>query len=177
MAKYYFSAIFLIYSGFFQILNAQLVLPTNNSILNYIHVLFEWNQYPEAESYNLEISTDSLFNSVIRTANVSSLIFIEKETINWDSEYYWRLRPVFENSLTSEWSETYHFFTGQKRSESTVNIYDENNVSPGLTIFGSFYNYFSAMIDINGKEVWNTGDKKIVYYNMFDDSFLYYPIH
>ena len=140
MAKYYFSAIFLIYSGFFQILNAQLVLPTNNSILNYIHVLFEWNQYPEAENYDLEISTDSLFNSVIRTANVSSLIFIEKETINWDSEYYWRLRPVFENSLTSEWSETYHFFTGQKRSESTVNIYDENNVSPGLTIFGSFLN-------------------------------------
>ena len=165
MTKYYFSAIFLIYSGFFQILNAQLVLPTNNSVLNYIHVLFEWNQFPGADSYNIEISTDSLFNSVIRTATVSSLIFIEKETINWDSKYYWRIRPIFENSLTSEWSETYHFFTGQKRSESTVNIYDENNVSPGLTIFGSFYNYFSAMIDMNGKEVWNTGDKKIVYYN------------
>jgi len=165
MTKYYFSAIFLIYSGFFQILNAQLVLPTNDSVLNYIHVLFEWNQYPEADSYNLEISTDSLFDSVIRTATVSSLIFIEEEIINWDSKYYWRIRPIFESSLTSEWSETYHFFTGQKRSESTVNIYDENNVSPGLTIFGSFYNYFSAMIDINGKEVWNTGDKKIVYYN------------
>ena len=77
MTKYYFSAIFLIYSGFFQILNAQLVLPTNDSVLNYIHVLFEWNQYPEADSYNLEISTDSLFDSVIRTATVSSLIFIE----------------------------------------------------------------------------------------------------
>ena len=165
MTKYYFSAIFLIYSGFFQILNAQLVLPTNDSVLNYIHVLFEWNQYPEADSYNLEISTDSLFDSVIRTATVSSLIFIEEEIINWDSKYYWRIRPIFESSLTSEWSETYHFFTGQKRSESTVNIYDENNVSPGLRIFGSFYNYFSAMIDINGKEEWNTGDKKIVYYN------------
>ena len=67
-----------------------------------------------------------------------SLSIIERETINWDSEYYWRLRPVFENSLTSEWSETYHFFTGQKRSESTVNIYDENNVV-GLGIVRNYY--------------------------------------
>ena len=71
MAKYYCSAIFLIYSGFLQILNAQQVLPTNNIVLNYIPVLFEWNQYPEADSYKLEISDDSLFNNVIRTANIS----------------------------------------------------------------------------------------------------------
>ena len=75
MTKYYFSAIFLIYSGFFQILNAQLVLPTNDSVLNYIHVLFEWNQYPEADSYKIEISTDSLFNNITKAATVNSLIF------------------------------------------------------------------------------------------------------
>ena len=115
MAKNYSSAIFLIYLGFLQILNSQLVLPTNNSVLNYIHVLFEWNQYPNSESYKLEISTDSLFHNITRTATVNSLIYIEKETIDWGSKYYWRIRPIFEDSFTSDWSETYHFITGQKR--------------------------------------------------------------
>ena len=156
---------FLIIFSLFNNLDANLVSPQNNSQLNYTHVLFEWNQIPGADSYNLYIATDSLFNDVIRSATVNSLIFIETENINWESNYFWRLHPNFDSPVQSEWSDTFTFSTGQKRSDATAIVYDENTVSPGLTIFGSFYNYYSAMIDVNGKEVWNTGDKNIVYYN------------
>ena len=146
-------------------LDANLVYPQNNSELNYTHVLFEWNQIPEADSYNLYIAKDSLFNDIIRIVTVNSLVFIEKENIDWESNYFWRLHPNYDSPISIEWSDTFTFSTGQKRSDATAVIYNENNFSPGLTIFGSFYNYYSAMVDINGEEVWNTGDKNIVYYN------------
>ena len=146
-------------------LDANLVYPQNNSELNYTHVLFEWNQIPEADSYNLYIAKDSLFNDVIRIVTVNSLVFIEKENIDWESNYFWKLHPNYDPPFSIEWSDTFTFSTGQKRSDATAVIYNENNFSPGLTLFGSFYNYYSAMIDINGEEVWNTGDKNIVYYN------------
>ena len=146
-------------------LDANLVYPQNNSELNYTHVLFEWNQIPEADSYNLYIAKDSLFNDIIRTVTVNSLVFIEKENIDWESNYFWRLHPNYDSPISIEWSDIFTFSTGQRRSDATAIIYNENNFSPGLTIFGSFYNYYSAMVDINGEEVWNTGDKNIVYYN------------
>ena len=72
---------FLIVFSLSNNLDANLVSPQNNSQLNYTHVLFEWNQIPGADSYNLYIATDSLFNDVIRSTTVYSLIFIETENI------------------------------------------------------------------------------------------------
>ena len=124
----------------------KLVIDFPKVTLLFLAILIGFSFY-HAKNFNLDASSDALLLEgdpdlkylrkvnetygskdflVLTYTPVSS--FIEKETINWDSKYYWRIRPVFENSLTSEWSQTYHFFTGQKRSESTVNIYDENNV-------------------------------------------------
>ena len=38
---------------FLNISFGDLITPIDNSYLNYIHVLFEWEQKPEAVSYNL----------------------------------------------------------------------------------------------------------------------------
>ena len=157
-------SIFCSFLLFFNILKSELFLPKNNSILNYIHVLFEWSQIPDALSYNIQISSDNSFSSMTVDTSIQSLIYINKNNIKWDSNYFWRIRPNFVSDEIV-WSETFTFSTGGKRSEATTDLYNQDEVSPGLTIFGSFYNYFSAMIDVNGKEIWNTGDKKIVYYN------------
>ena len=71
MIRYLPSFVFLIIFSLFNNLDANLVSPQNNSQLNYTHVLFEWNQIPGADSYNLYIATDSLFNDVIRSTTVN----------------------------------------------------------------------------------------------------------
>ena len=160
--------LFFIQTLFFTILTAGLINPPNNSELNYIHVLFEWDQVPGASSYNIEIAYDSQFDEIIKVATVTSLVFIEEESIDWDSNYYWRVRPNYDSPLFSDWIDSFSFSTGSKRSNATAIIYDENNINPGITIFGSFYNYYSAMIDANGREIWITGENNIVYYNTND---------
>ena len=35
---------------------ADLLQPTNNAMLNYTHVLFEWDQEPNAVRYNLQVA-------------------------------------------------------------------------------------------------------------------------
>ena len=34
-----------------------------------------------------------------------------------------------------------------------------------LRFFSSFFNYYSAIIDQQGNEIWNSADTDIVYYN------------
>tara|TARA_X000001036_G_scaffold417413_1_gene435369 strand:+ start:2268 stop:4334 length:2067 start_codon:yes stop_codon:yes gene_type:complete len=154
---------------FYQIIFSSLILsnsiiPENNSTLNYVHVLFEWEQEPGAVEYRLNISADNNFNVIILDTTVNSLVFIDKDNIEWSHNYFWRIKPVYIGQ-ESTWSEISSFNTAAKRSAATATIYNDEDINQGLTIFGSFYNYYSAMIDKNGREIWNTGDKNIVYYN------------
>ena len=36
----------------------------------------------------------------------------------------------------------------------------------GVTIFSSFFDYFTAMIDSDGYEIWNTANNNFVYYTI-----------
>ncbi|MAV64694.1 MAG: hypothetical protein CMG00_05840 [Candidatus Marinimicrobia bacterium] len=42
---------------------------------------------------------------------------------------------------------------------------NDNQYAEGLTIFSSFFDYYSAAIDKDGNEVWNSGNSNIVYYS------------
>ena len=164
MLKNIFLYIFIQFFIFYSALYAELISPVNNSILNYVHVLFEWEQIPDALEYRFQVSSEDDFSTVVSDTIVSSLVFIEKNNIEWSSNYYWRIKPVY-NIQQGSWSDANTFTTDAKRSDATANLYNDQQFNSGLTIFGSFYNYFSAMIDQNGREVWNTGDHNIVYYN------------
>ena len=41
------------------------ILIFNGEILNYIHVPFEWVQFPNSSGYNIQISTSEFFNEII----------------------------------------------------------------------------------------------------------------
>ena len=147
-----------------------LIRPSDNSQLNYIHVLFEWEQVPDAAEYVIQISNDVDFNNVVSEASVNSLIYIEENNIEWSEvdvlkEYFWRIKPIYDNGSDGEWSSYNRFSTNIKLSEATAETYNNQVYNEGLTIFGSFYNYYSAIIDKDGREIWNTADKDIVYYN------------
>ena len=141
------------------------VLPINGSNLNYTHVLFEWAQIENANSYEIQISEDNDFSSILTNESSQSLIYIEKNTIDWSSQYYWRVRGInLENNFESNWSDTFSFTTSSKRSNANATLLSENEYSEGITIFSSFLDYFSAAIDKDGNELWNTGNTNLVYY-------------
>ena len=143
----------------------SLITPENNSTLNYTHVLFEWEQEFNADSYTLHIDTNPQFaNPTI--VNDNSLIYIDTNNIQWESNYYWRVRPEFSDGTSGSWSNTSYFSTASKKSTAYSILTDDNSYDNGVTIFSSFFNYFSAIIDKNGNEIWNTGNTDIVYYNL-----------
>ena len=47
----------------------------------------------------------------------------------------------------------------------TVTMFNENQYASGYTIFGTLEGKYSAIIDKDGNEIWNSGNQDIVYYN------------
>ena len=122
MLKNIFLYIVIQFLIFYSALYAELVSPVNNSILNYVHVLFEWDQIPDALEYRFQVSSEDDFSSVVSDTIVSSLVFIDRNNIEWSSNYFWRIRPVYYNQQGS-WSDANIFSTDAKRSDATANLY------------------------------------------------------
>ena len=157
---------FLLLTILFSPLFAQLITPVDNSYLNHIHVLFEWEQIPEASGYDLQFSQNIEFSDELTQAFTEDLVHIERNMIEWDNTYYWRVRANdLEGEGPGEWSNVQSFTTGVPLSNSSVNMIDEELHADGVTVFGAFFNYFSAALDKSGREIWNSGDNNFVYYS------------
>ncbi|MEC9050421.1 MAG: aryl-sulfate sulfotransferase, partial [Candidatus Neomarinimicrobiota bacterium] len=126
---------------------------------------FEWEQEPEAEYYEVQISESSNFTNMVVEVDNQTLTYIQKDALDWDKTYYWRIRPVYNNGIFGIWTDPYSFSTGSPLSESTTTISNATNIENGITVFGAFFNYFSAAIDETGKEIWNSGSENVVYYS------------
>ena len=72
---------FILFTFFISFLFADLLKPEDEHELNYIHVLFEWEQEPDAVAYQIEISSDSNFTSLIVSQINFSLIYINNHYI------------------------------------------------------------------------------------------------
>ena len=141
------------------LLQAGLTTPQNNATLPYIHVLFEWEEESGATGYDLQISESVNFNTPLISTNTTDRYYIEKEVIQWESNYYWRVRANAE-----EWMGPNEFSTGEnsetfQNDDKPIEIltYNSQLASNGITVFGSYYSHYSAAIDMNGNEVWNSG--------------------
>lgn len=165
--KKYFFIIILVYNFIF----SEMLKPSNGALLNYRHILFEWEQIIgqssilTATSYNIQVDDNSNFSSPIISTNNESLIYILDHSINWNTTYYWRIQPVFSDGSIGPWENPYYFTTGSQVSNAYALNYSPTEYSEGITMFSSFFNYFSAALDQNGNEIWNTGNDDIVYYN------------
>ena len=148
--------------SFLFLLNAiafgDLIRPENGDELSYIHVLFEWEQEPDAMVYNLQASTSLSFNNLLLDVNEATTVYINKDNFSWNDNYYWKVRPVYHNGEFGEWSGISNFSIGDKQfPERDADIYNDNLVQDGLVAFGGFYPVLaSAVIDKNGDEIWNT---------------------
>ena len=150
------------------VLCAGLIQPENGDTLNYIHVLFEWEQVPEAEYYEIHITEEDNFDAMILLAEDSTLLYIDTTLVDWDRNYHWSVLPIYPTGQAGASSETFSFSTGSQLSDVDITIISGDQVQNGVTIFGAFFNYFSAVIDHAGREIWNSGPDNIVYYNSSD---------
>lgn len=102
-----------------------LISPLNNSTgISAASITIKWEPDTEADYYILQLSADSLFDSLI----VDILLLTNSYTIsnlNLLTDYYWRVKS-FNSAGNSEWSEVRHFKTLGIPSAVTL-LYPENN--------------------------------------------------
>ena len=142
---------------------ADLLQPISNAMLNYTHVLFEWEQEPTAVSYNFQLSTDQEFANIIVEHNESTTIYIEKNVLDWENTYYWRIQPVFFDETLGEFSDINIFSTKEEKFDVSIDMIHEQMLQNGLTAFCHWGSFESVAFDKFGREVWNDGDLYLIF--------------
>ena len=109
---------------------SELLKPEDGASLNQIYVLFEWEQQPGNDFYVLDISNNP--NNIDGDCIVcdyfvsGSLIHIQKDLIEWNKTYYWKV-VSYENNNEATTIGTASFSTGSPIGSATANLYNNNN--------------------------------------------------
>ena len=134
------------------------LLKPDSATLRTIHVLFEWEQEPDAVEYNIQASNSISFNNLYINTNTESVVYIEKNAFDWGNNVYWRVRPVYDGGSMGDWIDTRYFSIGNSiLGNLNVDIYDDGLIEDGLVMYSQFAPYVaSGVIDKYGNEIWNT---------------------
>jgi len=92
----------------------QLLAPDNGCASCRVRpALFSWSPWKEATRYEFVLSKDSEFKQVLKLANTSSTGYEYDGTLDYDANYFWRVRAVEVNGqpIPSDWSATFSFST------------------------------------------------------------------
>ena len=136
---------------------SELLHPEYGSNENAIHILFEWEQIPNTNYYNLQVSNQQSFNTILIDVDNITTVYIETNNLDWDDSYYWRVRSVDDNGNFGSW-DTSNFTIGEKRlTNLSLDPYENNLVQDGIMVYSQFLPYFIVgAVDKNGNEIWNT---------------------
>ena len=74
---------------------------------------FSWSPWKEATSYEFVLSKDSEFKQVLKQASTSSTGYEYDGTLDYDTNYFWRVRATEVNgqAIPSDWSAAFSFRT------------------------------------------------------------------
>ena len=75
---------FIIISLLSSLVYAGLIKPDNGQTLNYIHILFEWEQLPNVIGYNIQASEQFNFNSLILDRDEVSTVYVDESNFDWN---------------------------------------------------------------------------------------------
>ena len=147
----------------FSISYGQLLVPENFAQLNTLHVLFKWEQIPNATEYNIQISNSNSFNnnSIIRDTNIFIPLYIEKDFIEWEDTFFWRVRPIYEND-EGAWIGQRRFFVLENKVDVNLTYINPDSTQSGLTIFGDDGQLLTGVYDESGRCIWHDGDLDVM---------------
>ena len=146
----------ILFLALYGIVNAELIRPAHGQELNYIHVVFEWEQQPDAIRYQLELH-DLSSNSFFTFDSLSTTVLLLESNIIWENSYQWKVRAWLGEDNYSEWMGPATFHTNHSRlGYRYITNHEDSLIQPGLTIFGGASpNRHSFVIDKHGNEIWN----------------------
>ena len=99
------------------VLVAALLKPYNNQIVSYTHILFEWEQNPDASEYQIQLSNSATFSDsddLLLDTQTSKLVYIYTGPIDWDNIYFWRVRDIYSDNSYGPWTIPSEFRIDQK---------------------------------------------------------------
>ena len=168
---------------------ANLVRPINGEKINYVHVVFEWQQEPNAIGYNIQVSDQQQFNNLILDIEEESTVYIDNQNFDWDNTYFWRVRSILNCTISDceygPWISTADFSIGDKEfSNLEVDFNNEDQFLDGYIAIGAFQPELeSVIIDKYGNEIWNDAGFNMQlnyvneYGNLYGFSITDYPLN
>ena len=106
---------------------ADIISPSLSENLRTVHVLFEWDQEPNAEGYNLQVSESQSFNNPIINIELPTTSHIVKENLVWEQNYFWRVRALYSNDQ-GPWMLGNFEIQSKLLIDVNVDAYDENSL-------------------------------------------------
>ena len=110
------------------------VSPVNGAILFINNPMLIWNPVANIDHYQLQISETSSFNVLLTDINLASGIteYIPDPPLS-DGLYYWRLRAIDAQGVSSPWS-VYHWYT-LNNAVPVLSSPAEGEVTPGTPVY------------------------------------------
>jgi hypothetical protein len=129
--------------------------PTNGSSgMSQNNCDVSWNKVSGCEKYTVQVSKDSLFNTVDYEKTTAANAYTPKG-LNYSQTYYWRVKGKDYESDESEWSEVWYFTVVDDVSVKENMLYVANIVYPNpaknTITLNQEYNSTVKIYDINGK--------------------------
>jgi len=167
----YLYKIIVIVFGSFILSQPMLISPEDQSDLNYLHIPFKWSQVSNSTNYEIQVSTDLEFNSIIYSSFQPHLLELLTDGIDWDNQYYWRVRSYYGDGSFSDWSDIYTFATlsfPDGLIDLNTELYEPDLVYEGITILDQLWYGYIFAIDLSGKIIWFIDSNQ-----SFDDGYQY----
>lgn len=135
-----------------------LVAPVNNKLCNSNAVSFQWNAAADSNNdpiiYQIQVSKDKDFTRIVMTA--ASTATYQNFTLEKATAYYWRVKSMDNEALSSTYSSVFSFYTS---GDGVINYlpFAPDLVSPELN---SVLNATTAKLEWTAKDV-DTKDKLV----------------
>lgn len=127
------------------IIAPTLTSPDNNTTAILNPFIFEWNTDENAESYQIQLATDSSFSSIIEENNTLTTNSYTANSLDFNTTYYWRVKSI-NNCGESAFSEVFNFST----ANIFCNIY--SSIDTPLNIPDNDTNGVNSIIAVNNNQ-------------------------
>ncbi|HSW54358.1 MAG TPA: LamG-like jellyroll fold domain-containing protein [Ignavibacteriaceae bacterium] len=120
----------------------NLIAPVNNSTINTLTPVLEWDSLITAFDYRLEIARDSIFtNSLLYQVVPQKTFQVPAGLLSSDSTYYWRVRTA-TNGGVGPWSEVFSF------DIVITDVEDEQQIPREFALLQNYPNPFNPSTSI-----------------------------